>query len=322
MHDEATAERLPDTPKRTPAWKIGAHVLLFVGLVAIFAWQIKKNWAQIIHYNWQLNWELAALALLALLVCSLLDCLIWNRTLGWFTDPLPFRQLVPVYIWSYLARYIPGKVGSLVLRVALALEYGREAVPVLASSVVELALRTAAALLLLLVSLSGWGAAVATAKMPSLMKYSVLLIPLVLVCAHPKVMLPAMNWGLRKIKKPQITRQLHYFEVLGVMVAECLRWVLYGVAFFLLACAVFPAASDHALALIGAAAGSWAGGFIGVSPGGLGVSEAVLVFCLTSLHFPAAIGLALPFLARLWTLIGEALWALAAWILRKRPVVA
>ena len=209
-----------------------------------------------------------------------------------------------------------------VLRVALALEYGRTAVPVLASSVVELALRIASALLLLLLSLPGWAAPAHNDKLSLLLKTSAVIIPLVLVCAHPKVMLPAMNWGLKKINKPLITRALRYSEVLGVLALECARWVLYGLAFLLLASSVYAAAWNHPLALIGVAAGSWAGGFIASSPGGLGFAEVLLGLCLTALGFPPQMAVVLPLLARFWTLIGEALWALAAWVMRKQPMTA
>ncbi|MHB9025870.1 MAG: hypothetical protein ACYC7E_17155 [Armatimonadota bacterium] len=296
------------TEKRSAWWKTAVNTALLLGLVGFFAREIVKNWREIVQYRWELQIELAVVALLLFLLCSLLDVAIWNRTLGWFTSPLPFVQAAPVYIWSSLARYVPGKVVSLLLRVTLSAQVKRATVPVLASSTVELALRTASAFLLFLVALLGHK----TPGGKGLFTFALLTIPLVLVCAHPRVMLPVLNWGLRKIKQPSIDRSLRYRDVLGTFCLLLARWTLYGFAFFALACAVHPAAQDHPMVLVGTAAGSWAFGFVSFLPGGLGSMEWILKEALESLlHYPIAVALMLPVLLRVTTLFSEGLWALA-----------
>ncbi len=304
-----TDEPSPLASKHAPAWKIAANLLLFLGLVAIFAWQVKKNQHAIIAFHWSVNWELAVTALLLLLMCSTADILIWNRTLSWFTAPLPFRKAAPVYIWSFLARYLPFKVGSLILRVALAAEVQREPVPVLAASVVELALRIASGLLIFLAALCGWGFAIN----PRLRLASLVIVPLVLICAHPRVMLPVMNWALRKIKQPPLARSVRYGEVLGVFAMLLLRWIVYGLSYAALVIAFDAHANSNLPVLIGCASGAWAAGFILMTPAGLGAAELIQKAILGALHVPAALTTILPILARLWTLAGEGIWSLAAW---------
>ncbi|HEY3379765.1 MAG TPA: hypothetical protein VGL77_20000 [Armatimonadota bacterium] len=304
-------EAVPLT-KRPAGWKLALNLALPVILLAVFAWQIHKSWPDIRDYNWALRWDLVALALVVLLINSALEVAIWNRTLAWFTDVLPFRLAVPVYIWSSLARYIPGKVASLVIRAGLAKEANRDIVPVLASSTVELALRTASGLFLFLVALLVWHISAST----KMLAPALAVIPLVLICAHPKIMLPVMNWALVKIKQPTITHTLGYGEVLGIFAATVIRWAFYGFAFALLACAIYPTAADHIPVLIGTAAGSWAAGFVGMSPGGLGLAEWVQkVILQESLHFPLEVALVLPVLFRLGTLLAEGAWALVSVVL-------
>ncbi|HEX2951969.1 MAG TPA: hypothetical protein VHV83_20740 [Armatimonadota bacterium] len=304
------------TSKRPSWWKMAINIALPVGLVGIFAWQIYKNWPAIKDYQWSLHWGIAVLGIAVLLLNSCLEIMIWNRTLSWFTTPLTFTQAAPVYIWSSLARYIPGKVASLFVRVALTNELQIDLISVLASSTVELALRTASGLFLFIIALVLSGAKTGM----TLYIAPVVVIPLVLICAHPKVMLPVMNWALKKIKQPTIERTLRYREVLGIFVATIVRWCIYGLGFALLAWAIFPQAIHHVPVLVGTASGSWAAGFIGMSPGGIGLAEWVQNAILQgTLHFPKEIALILPVLFRLGTLVAEGSWALVAIFLwRKR----
>jgi len=301
--------------KRPAGWKLAFNLILLVGLIGIFAWQIHNNWDGIVAYPWHaLRWDLAGAALAVLLLCSLLDILIWNRALGWFCEPLPFRKVTPVFIWSNLARYIPGKVASLFVRAALGAEAERPPVPVLAASALELALRTASALMVFVFCLHAWGQVGRTDKdTESFFLSALAIIVAVMICAHPKIMMPVLNWVLKKIKQPVIAHSLRYRDVLGLVGMEIARWILIGVSTYLLAWAIYPPARSALLALIGMANASWAAGFLSMTPGGLGVSEGIQFLVLSkSLHFKHELALILPLSARVWSLAAEGLWALAA----------
>jgi len=313
--------------KRTPAWKVALNLAILALLIAVFVWQIHKDWKDIATYNWHVSWPLIGAALVVLLACSALDILIWSITLGWFTDPLPYRQAAPVYIWSYIARYLPGKVGSLILRVALTTELGCPPVAVLASSVVELALRTASALFVFLVPMLLWGLTLPhsgwLAKAGQFAPHIfIVLIVLALICAHPRIMLPITNAALKALKKSPIERKPRYRDILTLFLLLLLRWLGYGLAFVALACALNPQASQYFAVLLGTAAGSWAIGFIASTPGGLGMTELTIQQILVSLHFDKSVADILPLLLRFTTLIGEGIWALIAVVLwRSRPAV-
>lgn len=307
----ADATPLPGMARPSPV-KMAAYALLMLLLLGAIVLYFRKDIVDLARHPghfWQVHPGLAAASLLVLLFTSLLDLYIWNRMLGWFTAPLPFTLLAPVYMWSYLARYIPGKVGSLLLRVGLGVEARRDPMPVLAASAVELALRTASALALFFLALWSWAA-----TQNRLLLYSLLaVIPLVLLCAHPKVMMPVLNWALKKLKQPQITQQLRYREVLGLFVALVARWVVFGLGFYLLAIAIVPDLRAQALTLTGLAPGAWAIGFMSMLPGGIGGMEAVLKAALKNLlHVPREPVFVLVLQFRLITLLGEGLWSLAA----------
>lgn len=310
----AAGETLPFA-KKSSRWKVVFNLLLLVGLVGIFAWQVSNNWDNITQYQWQnTRWDLAVAAFVVLLICSLLDILIWNRALSWFTQPLPFIKVMPVFIWSNLARYIPGKVASLFLRTALGMEAERPPVPVLASSALELALRIASALLIFVVSLTTWGHVAQTdRKTETLLIIGIVIIVTVFICAHPKIMMPVLNWGLKKIKQPQIDHTLRYRDILGLVGMEITRWVLVGISFVLLSMAIFPPARHAVVALIGLANASWAAGFILMTPAGMGPAEYIQYIVLgKSLHFPTAAASIIPVASRVWSLAAEGFWALAA----------
>jgi len=312
--------------KQSSWWKLAFNLALLSGLVSIFVLQVQKNWNDIVNpQTWhELRWDLAGVALVILLFCSLLDILIWNRALSWFAAPLPFVKVAPVFIWSNLARYIPGKVASLFLRAALATEADRPAVPVLAASALELALRTASALIIFVATLPTWGRVAQHAKATEAFFITgVIIIVVVLICAHPKMMMPVLNWTLKKIKQPIIEHTLRYRDVLGLIGLEMVRWVLVGISFVLLACAVYPPAWHAMLTLIGVANASWAAGFLSMTPAGLGMAEVVQNRVLASsslfgLRESSIIPVILPVAARVWSLAAEGLWALAVWPLYYR----
>lgn len=300
--------------KKQSTWKLLLNIAITLLLIAVIGWQFYTNWPEIKTFNWEINWLLLIVALISLLLNSLLEILIWNKTLGWFATPLPLLQAAPVYIWSALARYIPGKIASLVLRVALAREVKAPVIPVLASSTVELALRTASGLLLFFVVMLSVGIKAEGA----LLYLPISVIPLVLLCAHPKIMMPVMNWLLKKIKQPPIAHSLRYREVLGIFAATIFRWLIYGSAYALLAIAIYPQAASKFILLLSTAAGSWSAGFIGLTPGGLGMAEWVQKIILSNtLHFSTTIALMLPVLFRMATLLAEGIWALAAIFMRR-----
>jgi uncharacterized membrane protein YbhN (UPF0104 family) len=294
------------TGKKPAAWKVAVNIALLVLLVGVFARQIIKDWPLIATYPFHPNWGLVAAAVGLLLVCSLLDIAIWNTALGWFTDRLPFRLAAPVYMWSTLARYIPGKVASLVVRVTLAAEADRPAVPVLAASGLELVLRTCAALLTVIPILPWLGLNIRI-PLPVLIG----LVPFVLLCAHPRIMLPVMNVLLKKMKRQPITRKVRYRDVLGLFGSLVVRWLLYGMAFALLVMAVYPKAAQDVVLLVSTAAGSWAAGFVIPAPGGVGVAEHVQRLAMQHAGFREAVADVMPVIFRLTTLFTEGLWALA-----------
>ena len=88
-----------------------------------------------------------------------------------------------------------------------------------------------------LAAIFGWG----FAATPQLRLASLIIVPLVLVCTHPRVMLPVMNWMLRRVKQQPLTRAIRYGEVLGVFTVLLVRWVIYGFSYAALVTRVFRA---------------------------------------------------------------------------------
>jgi len=303
---------LPAAKKSSPG-KLWLNVLLLIALVGVFAWQIHSNWPEVVKYPWHgLRWEWAMWAFAGLLLCSLCDIIIWNRALGWFTESLPFAQAVPVFIWSNIARYIPGKVFSLLVRAGLGHHYQRHPVPVLAASVLELAVRLASALMVFLFTLPTWQQP-PESHMESLLIMLACIVVVLMIGAHPRIMLPVLNWGLKKIKQHPIERRVRYRDVLWLLAAETVRWLAYGGAFLLLACAVYLPSAHVPFALIGIANAAWAAGFVGMAPAGLGLAEIVQKIFMGALGFPIAVSLILPVLMRMGSLAAEGIWALVAW---------
>jgi len=296
----------PPVKKKKNLLSLLTNVLLPIILVGIFVLQIYTDRKAIRDFDWNFDLTLFFIGMFLLLINTSFEVGIWNKTLSWFTTALPYKLAVPTYIWSSVARYIPGKVASFLVRVGLTSQLGVPMIPMLAASTVELAVRTASGFFMLLLSFL-----VAKTAQTNIIILAAIIITVVLIVAHPKIMIPIMNWLLRKIKQPQIMVIPKYRSILMVFGLNIFRWIIYGCAFSFICISIYPQAVMKFVAMVGVAPGSWSVGFVSLMPGGIGATEWTQKILLEGmLTLPAEIAMILPILFRLSTLISEGVWSL------------
>lgn len=294
--------------------KFGKRVLqigLPVIILALFLYQVKKNWADLTSYTFQWNPWLLALAFLGFMFQELSYGLIWRAILARLGSRLGLRTCLRIYLASEFVRYIPGNVWHVLTRILWVGKYGVSRPVAFASMAIELVTKLAAAMLVFSISLLFWQD---IGKVGSLLNGSlvdflgVASIVALFIGLHPRVLNGVLNWALRRMKREPIQLTLRYSDILYITLAWCASWIVAGSAFYVLLLALWPAAPLVAWPIcIGIYAIAWDIGFVSfITPSGLGVREAAIVglFAL-ALPLPAGLASIMALLSRLVSTLAE-----------------
>jgi glycosyltransferase 2 family protein len=298
------------------ALQIGLPVII----LALFVYQVKKNWADLAAYTFQLNPWLLALAFLGFMLQELSYGLIWRAILARLGSHLGLRTCLRIYLASEFVRYIPGNVWHVVTRILWVSKYGVSRPVAFASMAIELITKLAAGLLVFSISILFWQD---YGKVSSLLQGSLLdilgiaSIIALFIGLHPRILNGVLNWALRRLKREPIELTLRYSDILFITLAWCASWIVAGTAFYVLILALWPAAPIVAWPIcIGIYAIAWDIGFVSfITPSGLGIREAAIV-ALFALALPLPTGLAsiMALLSRLISTIAEAVCVSIAYL--------
>jgi uncharacterized membrane protein YbhN (UPF0104 family) len=289
------------------ALQIGLPVII----LALFVYQVKKNWADLTAYTFQLNPWLLALAFLGFMLQELSYGLIWRAVLARLGSHLGLRTCLRIYLASEFVRYIPGNVWHVLTRILWVGKYGVSRPVAFASMAIELITKLAAGILVFSISLLFWQD---FGKVGSLLHGSLLdilgiaSIIALFIGLHPRILNGVLNWALRRMKREPIQLTLRYNDILFITLAWCASWIVAGTAFYILLLALWPAAPLVAWPIcIGIYAIAWDIGFVSfITPSGLGIREAAIV-ALFALALPLPTGLAsiIALLSRLVSTLAE-----------------
>lgn len=316
---------MPEPTAPAPWWRRKAlrwalTVLVLAAVGYFFAVALWENWDQVAaeHLSFDGLWVLATV-IFALAVP--LTGLIWGRMLRALdrSARVTAAEAVAVQCLSWLLKYIPGQVGSVVNKVVWAGRKGISRTLVVITFVYENVFLQLASIVpavaILLVSLGPeiFGENVTLLVVPVLV-----LIPLALVVYKPffhrVVSIPA-----RRVLKQEVPagyflsspQSLRFFlEFLGPRILNGIGFVMIAVTVSDIGPAEWaPFAAAYVLA-----------GAIGILaffvPSGLGVREAVIVLVLSQ-YVPVAEAIVISLLARLLSTIGDAIIALVYVLIRR-----
>lgn len=282
---------------------------------------IVSDWSSVQEMRWRLSAGRLILSLALLGVYYPL--LVWNwcalmRLLG---QPVPFRSGLGIWLGSQLGKFVPGKVWTVIGRAYLAERAGLDPVRVSVSLFVEVGLNVVTGILVAAVAIPLGGGI----DFPGGRPFAVL-VPAGLVALHPRVFGPLVNRGLALFGREPFPFRWPLRGYLSVTSSLVVAWILYGGAFYLFMTAISvpqgPAGSWESGAryafVIGVSAISWVIGFLAfLTPNGLGIREASLVFFLAHL-MPAPVATLVAVLNRLWVTAIEVSAAGLAWAAGRR----
>jgi glycosyltransferase 2 family protein len=282
------AEATAAPPAGASPWRRWGGLAAGLLILGFLGWALVDGWSAVADYEWDVQPGLLALGCLVLLVFYLASGLgyvgIARRLHHGGPPPV---AILAIWAKSLLGRYVPGNVLMVLGRVVLSYERGIPRRVTLAATAYEqiLALGVAAAAGVAFVAVYDGGGGART--------WLLALVPLGLLCLHPRIFGPASAWVLRKARREPLPRLLPTRPLLGLVAWYAGAAALLGLGIWL---------------LVRAAAGPEAGGpaFVGsafllsfaistlafIFPSGLGVREGAFALAL-AVNLPGSVAVAL-----------------------------
>lgn len=291
----ADSDDRPGTePSAAPRWRrhalLAARIAFTVAVLGAVGYATASQWADVRATFASLAWHSIVLSFLMVLAGLGLQTLAWRASLSDLGHRVGVRSASQIYLIGMLAKYLPGSVWSFVVQ----MELGKRAdVPrsrAFLASLVSLALSTTAA-----VALGAFGLPVLSAVGGWAVALVLVVVPVAVICAHPRVLTWLSQQLLRLTRRPPLAQSLTWRGVGAVMGWSALAWICFGVHLWLLANAAAAPGWSGVTRCIGAFALALTAGILAfLSPSGLGVREAIVAAALLPYATPGvALGLAL-----------------------------
>ncbi|MFL5733897.1 MAG: hypothetical protein ACJ78Q_11930 [Chloroflexia bacterium] len=290
---------------QSPGVRRRVQVLAVVLVVFFFGLAVYSQVPLILSYNWSFDPAYFALAAILLVARGPVQVLPWWAIMRRLGYALPFRKSIRILYHSALARYLPGQMWYAVSRVYLA---EKEEVPRLVTAVsmgLEIALLVASAALVSSLSLLVWPNA-------PVWLGAIVLVGFLALVLQPRLFFRVLNRVLVRLGRQPLAVELSGLDMLHLLAPFVFNWLVYGAMSFALTASLYPALPlQQAPGLAGLYTAAWLVGFLTiVVPQGLVVREGIIFTSLTTLlGVPAPVATAAALLSRLWTMLGEAIWA-------------
>ncbi|MDR8408480.1 lysylphosphatidylglycerol synthase transmembrane domain-containing protein [Nonomuraea sp. 3-1Str] len=246
------------------------RVVLALVALGFLGYGLARNWDETTTAVARLSpWALpgAFAAVLAGQLCSLLA---WRRVLAGLGSPLPLRVAGRIMFVGQLGKYIPGSVWAYAATMELGRDHGSPPRRTFACISLSLVINLG-------VALSIAAATLATQQVLRQAWYLLLLVPVIIVCLHPKVLTWGLNLALRLARKEPLESVLPGRAVVAAVGWTALGWFVYGIHTWLLV-----GRWDLYVIATGAYAFAWATGLLAFFvPAGVGVREGAMVLVFT-----------------------------------------
>ena len=258
--------------KAVPTLVLVFRYVLLAAVIGFAIFYLVTQWADVSEALALVSWLSLAVSLVFVLLGLAAGTMSWIAVLNGIGPRVPILRGAQVMLVGQLGKYVPGSVWSYVMQMELGRQYGILRARVLISGLYAAGIGVVSSLILgalaLPVVLAGHEA----------LAWLFLLLPIGLVCLHPRVMTWLASLVLRIFRRPPLDHQVRFVTVLQAVGWSLLSYVLYGAHLWFLANSLADPDFTTFVLLTGAIAlGFTAGLFAFVLPSGVGVREAILI---------------------------------------------
>lgn len=265
-------------PKLSSGKRWYSRILFIAVLMGVFVY-IFTAINDLTGFDYQLNPVYLGASFFFIVVAYLVQFVIWLYVARSFGIKLPF--LTAAYAWSLsqLGKYIPGKIGILLIRIDIHKETSKRAMTV--ATAVEFITTMAAACLLVLISIvfiPGW------LSFSSVLWTTLIMAFLFLIILYPPVLKKITDFAFRLIKREPLDKLPSYGLLLLLVGANMLVFIPYGLGLFFAFKCFYPVDWNYFLIITGV---YYAAALVGIAaifaPAGLGVREGIVFLVLPAL---------------------------------------
>ncbi len=257
--------------------RLARMALLLVVLVAA-GYALWRNWSEVAATWGSLTvrtWLPSLLAVPAGIVCATLSWQVFVDDLG---EPVGAARGAQIFLVGQLGKYVPGSVWAYVLQLELGRRAGVARARIFAATVFSLAVAVVAALLVGSLAIPALvDANPALERLPWLY----VLLPIGVVCLHPRILTWAVERGFRLLGRPAPGHPIRKRTVLRSLAWAVASYGCFGGHVWLLTRAVVVPTFENLGLTVGAMALAMISGlFVFLLPSGAGIRETVLVAAL------------------------------------------
>ena len=246
-------------------------------VVAAAVWAVVSQWEGVKDTITTVHPLSLALSAFFLIVGLLLGTWAWRTMLNGLGHKVPVIAAFQISLVGQLGKYVPGAVWAYLLQMELGRRHHLSRARVLSTALFSAGVGVVCSLL------------VGLAMIPVIVEsnkawfYLFLLLPVGLICLHPKVMTWMAHIVFKLFRRPRPDLQLHWSTVAKTVGWTLLSYCCYGAHLWILANSVGEPKFSTLILCIGACGlGMTAGLFAFFLPSGMGAREAVLVAALAT----------------------------------------
>ncbi|GII91014.1 lysylphosphatidylglycerol synthase transmembrane domain-containing protein [Sinosporangium siamense] len=291
------------------------RIVLALIALGFLGYGLARDWDETTAALTKLSWWSIIGSFAVVMLGQGLMLVAWRATVSGLGSPLPYGVAARIMCVGQLGKYVPGTVWAYAAMMELGRDHGCPP------------RRTFAGTSLALVISLGCALTLAAATLPLTAQdlirqawYLVALIPVILICMHPRVLAWGLNLAMRIARREPLERDIPGSAVLIAAATSMIAWVLYGVQVWLITSDLSPGTDNWTLLLVsaGAYAIGWATGLLFVvAPAGIGVREGAMLLALTPL-IGASNALVAAVVTRLVVTLCDLSWAGIGWLLGRR----
>jgi hypothetical protein len=254
------------------------RILLVLAVVAAAAWTVRSHWTDVSTTIADMSWTSWLPAFLALPVAIGFSTLSWQLLVDELGEPIGVTRGAQIFLVGQLGKYLPGSVWAYVLQMELGRRAGLARARIFTGTMFSLAVAVVAALLCGVLAIPSL---VEENEALRPLQWLYVLLPVGLVCLHPRILTFLVGVGFRILRRPPMDHPVRRRAVLGSLLAAAGSYVFFGLHLWLLVASTGGVGVDLLPLCIGAMAAAMISGlFFFVLPSGAGVRELVLVTAL------------------------------------------
>lgn len=258
--------------KALPKIFLVLRYVLLAAVIAFAVYYLVSQWSAVSATIAKIPAASLVLSLVLVIVGLLAGTMSWVAVLNGLGPKVPVVRGSQVMLVGQLGKYVPGSVWSYVLQMELGRQYGILRPRVLVASLYAAGIGVVSSLVL-----GAFALPFVSENHPALL-WLFLLLPLGLVCLHPRVMTWLASLVLKIFRRPPLDHEVAFRTVLKAVGWSLVAYVCYGLHLWLLVNALVNPDFLTLVLLTGAMAlGFTLSLFAFIFPSGVGVREAVLV---------------------------------------------